>query len=132
MHVAVRRIVGAEHLHALDDLDAGRVHRHEDLRLLLVRVRIGVGAHHDDHDLAARVAGARGVELRAVDDVLVAVGHGRGLDLLGVAGHDARLGHHVGGADLAVRAAAPATSPSAPGCRRARALPCCRCRVPSS
>ena len=37
VHVAVRRVVVAEHVHRAEDLDAGRVHRHEDLRLLEVR-----------------------------------------------------------------------------------------------
>jgi hypothetical protein len=37
VHVAVRGVVLAEHVHRAEDLDAGRVHRHEDLRLALVR-----------------------------------------------------------------------------------------------
>ena len=58
MHVAVRRVVVAEQRHRLDDLDARRVLRHQDLRLLAVRRRIRVGLHHRDHDLAAGVASA--------------------------------------------------------------------------
>ena len=34
VHVAVRRVVVAEHVHRAEDLDARRVHRDEDLRLL--------------------------------------------------------------------------------------------------
>ena len=33
VHVPVGRVVLAEHVHATEDLDPGRVHRHEDLRL---------------------------------------------------------------------------------------------------
>jgi len=61
VHVAVRCVVVAEHVHRPDDLDARRAHRHEDLRLLLVGVGVRGRLHHDDHDLAARVAGARDV-----------------------------------------------------------------------
>lgn len=31
VHVSVRRVVVTEHVHRAEDLDAGRVHRHEDL-----------------------------------------------------------------------------------------------------
>ena len=103
VHVAVGCVVAAEHFHRADDLDPGGVDRHEDLALLLVGVGVRAGAHHRDHDLAARIAGARDVELLAVDHPFVAVEHGRGLDLLGVAAHDAGLGHRVGRADLAAQ-----------------------------
>ena len=76
--MTVRRVVLAEHLHRADDLDTGRVHRHQDLRLALVRRRVGVGLHHHDQDLAARVAGAGRSVLLAVDDPLVAVAHAHG------------------------------------------------------
>ena len=55
----------------------------------------------DDHDLAARVAGAGDVVLLAVDQPLVAVEHGRAGDVLGVRRRHVGLGHRVGGADLA-------------------------------
>src|SRR6267142_7082498 len=56
MHVAARRVVVAEHVHRAQNLDAGGVDRHQDLRLLLARRRIRIGLHHHDHDLAARIA----------------------------------------------------------------------------
>jgi hypothetical protein len=37
MHVAARRVVVAEHVHRPEDLHAGRIHRHQDLRLLELR-----------------------------------------------------------------------------------------------
>ena len=102
MHVAARRVIVAEHLHRLDDLDAGRVLRNEDLRLLLARRRVRIGLHHHDHDLAARIAGAGDIVLLAVDHILVADELCRGRDVLGVRRSDVRLGHHVGGANFAV------------------------------
>ena len=41
VHVTVGCVVAAEHVHRAQDLDAGRAHRNEDLRLLAVRRRIG-------------------------------------------------------------------------------------------
>ena len=102
VHVAVGRVVVAEHVHRPEDLEAGRVHRHEDLRLLEVGGRVRVGADHADHDLAARVAGAGDVVLLAVDHPLVAVEHGLGGDVAGVGAGQARLGHAEAAADLAV------------------------------
>jgi hypothetical protein len=55
MHVAARGMVVPEHVHRADDLDAGRVLWHQDLRLLLARRRVRVGLHHHDHDLAAGI-----------------------------------------------------------------------------
>ena len=113
-----------------EDLDAGRVHRHEDLRLPLVRRRVRVGLHHDDHDLAARVAGAGDVVLLAVDHPLVAVAHrpGRRCSWRPTRRRRARSSRRPSGSRR--RAAAPATASSAPACRPARAPPCCRCRGP--
>ena len=100
VHMPVRGVVGAEDVHRSDDLDTRGVGRYQDLRLLLVGVGVGIGAHHGDHDLAARVAGSRDVELFAVDHPFVAVEDRAGLDLLGVGTHDAGLGHRVRRADL--------------------------------
>ena len=72
MHVAARRMVVAEHVHRPEDLDAGRVLGHEDLRLLLARRRVGIGLHHHDHDLATGIAEAGDVIFFAVDHPLVA------------------------------------------------------------
>ena len=96
----VRGVVLAEHVHRAEDLDAGIRQRHEDLRLAAVRRSVGVRLDHDDHDLAARVAGAGDVVLLAVDQPLVAVEHGPAGDVLGVRRGDVRLGHRVGRTDL--------------------------------
>src|SRR6202453_540608 len=74
-----------------DDSHARRIYRHQHHRLLLVASRVGVGATHHDEDLAARVRGARGPPLTAVDHIVAAVAHDRGLDVAGVAAGDRRL-----------------------------------------
>ena len=101
--MTVRSVVLAEHVHGAEDLDPGRVHRHQDLRLALVRRCVRVGLHHHDHDLAARITGARDVVLLAVDHPLVAVTHGATGDVLGVRRRDVGLGHRVRRTDLAVQ-----------------------------
>ena len=98
----VRSVVLAEHVHRADDLDARGVHRHEDLRLALVRCGVGVGLHHRDHDLAARIAGAGDVVLLAGDHPFVAVTHGLAGHVLRIRRRDVGLGHRVGRADLTV------------------------------
>ena len=103
VHVAVRGIVVAVHLHAAQDLDALGAGGHQDLRVTLVLLRLGVGADHDDVDLAARVAGAGGEPLLAVQHPLVAVELGVERDVGGIRGGDARLGHDEGRADLALQ-----------------------------
>ena len=100
VHVAVRRVVLAEHVHGTEDLDAGRVHRHEDLRLAVVGRCLGARHHHDDHDLAARIAGAGDVVLLAVDHPLVAVELGAARDVRRVRRRDVGFGHRVRRADL--------------------------------
>jgi hypothetical protein len=103
VHVAVRRVVFAEHVHRADDLTPGVSLGTRIMRLLLVRRRVGAGAHHGDQDLAARAAGTRDVVLLAVDDPLVAFQHRRGGHVLGVGRGVVQLGHRVGRADLAVQ-----------------------------
>ncbi len=103
MHVAVRRVVLTEDMHRAEDLDAGRVHRDEDLRLLLIGLGIRVGLDHDNHDLASRISGARGVILFAVDHIIVAITHSAGRDIAGIRRGHVRLGHHIGGPDFAVQ-----------------------------
>ena len=99
--VAVRRVVVAEHGQRPHDRDAGRVHRHEDHRLLAVARPVRVGPAHQDRDRAARVHGAGGPPFAAVDDVVVAVAADRALDVGRVGGGDGGLGHREAGADLA-------------------------------
>ena len=101
MHVAARRMVVAEHVHRPEDLDAGRVLGHQNLRLLLARRRVRIGLHHHDHDLAAGIAETGDVIFFAVDHPFVADELCRGRDVLGVRRGDIRLGHGIGGADLA-------------------------------
>ena len=102
VHVAVRGVIVAVHLHTAQDVDALGAGRHQDLRVALVLLRRRVGADHDDVDLAARVAGAGGEPLLAVEHPLVAVELGVHGDVGGVGGGHPRLGHDVGRADLAV------------------------------
>ena len=129
VHVAVRGVVLAEHVHRPEDLDARRVHRHEDLRLALVRRPVGAGLHHDDHDLAARVAGAGDVVLLAVDHPLVAVEHGPAARCSWRPTRRRRARSWRTPSGSRRRAAARATASSARACRPARAPPCCRCRA---
>ena len=58
-HMAVRRIVIAEHGEVAQDVHAGRIHRHQDHRLRGMAARREIGLAHHDRDLAARIAHAR-------------------------------------------------------------------------
>ena len=100
-HVAVRRVVVAEHAQRPHHVDARRVGRHQDHRLLRMARRFGIGLAHHDVDPAARIARARDPPLAAVDHVIVAVAQDRRLDVGRIARCDRRLGHHERGADLA-------------------------------
>ena len=71
--------VGAGHLDDRADLDAGRVHRADEVRDALVLGHVGVGAGDEDAEL--RVLGQRRPDLLAVDDPLVAVAHGPGAEV---------------------------------------------------
>ena len=101
LHVAVRRVVVAEHRQRAHDGDARRVARHQHHRLLRVARRAGVGLAHHDEDRAARVAGAGAEPLAAVDHVLVAFAADRALDVGGVRRGHRGLGHQERRADLA-------------------------------
>ena len=111
---------------------ARRINRHQDHRLLLVASRLGVGAAHHDQDLAARIRRPRRPPLTAVDHVVAAVAHDRGLDVAGVAAGDRRLGHRERRCGSRRSATAPATACAAPRWRTGAGSPCCRCRVPRS
>ena len=65
-------IIAKHREHPLDG-DALGVHRHQDLRLLLVLRRLRIGLAHQDRDLAAGIADARRPPFAAVDDVVVAI-----------------------------------------------------------
>ena len=102
LHVAVRRVVVAEHRQRAQHRHARRIARHQHHRLLRVARAVGVGLAHHDEDRAARVAGARAEPLAAVDDVVVALAPDAALDVGGVGRGHRRLGHQEGRADLAV------------------------------
>ncbi len=100
--VAVRRMVVAEHAERAHAGDSGRLHRHQDHRLLVVPAGIvGIGLAHEDEDLAARIGRAGGPPLAAVDHVVIAVTDDARLDVGGIGGRHGRLGHGEAGADLA-------------------------------
>ena len=64
---------------------------------------IRISLHHDDHDLAARIAGAGYIVLLTVDDPFVTIQHRCGADVGGIGGRHARLGHGKGRTDLAIQ-----------------------------
>src|SRR3546814_13554914 len=68
----LRRMVGTEHAHRTEHLHAGRVHRHEDLRMLRLTCSFGIGFDHADQYPAAWVAGAADEIFLAVDDPFIA------------------------------------------------------------
>ena len=100
--MAVRRVEVAEHRQHALLFDAGRIHWHQDHGLLLVRVRVvRVRLPHQDQDLAALVAGARGPPFAAVDNVIAAVLLDGNRNVRGVGGGHIRLGHGEARADFA-------------------------------
>ncbi|KWV85097.1 hypothetical protein PFLmoz3_05245 [Pseudomonas fluorescens] len=101
--MAVGRIVVAEYRQRPQDFHAWGIDRHQDHRVLLVTRRIGVAQAHEDQDLAARVAGAGGPPLLAVDHPLVALAFGAGGHVGGVRGRHIRFGHGKGGTNLAAQ-----------------------------
>jgi hypothetical protein len=99
--VAVRSVVITEHAEHAHDVDARRLARHEDHRLLQVARRLRVGLAHEDEDLAARVARTGRPPLAPVDDVVVAIALDPRADVGRIGRGDVRLGHAERGADLA-------------------------------
>jgi hypothetical protein len=81
--------------------DAGRVHGHQNHGLLLMFWSGRIGFSHEDRDLAARIAGAGGPPLTAINDVVIAVAHDAGFDVGGVGGGNSWLGHREAGSDFA-------------------------------
>src|SRR5436189_96524 len=76
-------------------------HQHDGLRAVARRV-VGVGLAHNDVDLAARVASARGPPLAAIDDVFLALALDVHLDVGRIRGGHRGLGHQERRADLPV------------------------------
>ncbi len=93
-------VLPAEHRSGSENVDSRRVDRHQDHRLLLMRGGLRVGAAHHDQDRAARVVGAGGPPLAAVDDVIATVADDRRFDIACVTGGHRRFGHREGAADL--------------------------------
>ena len=72
--LAVAAALGvAEDGQAAPNLDTGRIHRHEDHRLAVVRIGVGIGDAHEDRDLATRVERAAGEPLVSLDHVVITV-----------------------------------------------------------
>ena len=70
--MAMRRVVVTEHVERTDDLDARRIQRYEDHRLLPVPLGRGIGLAHDDGYLAGGSHRARRPPLLPIDHILVA------------------------------------------------------------
>ncbi|MCY1425178.1 hypothetical protein D9M71_409610 [compost metagenome] len=101
--VAMGGVVVTEYRQRAEDLHAGSVSGHQDHRVLLVARCVRVGQAHEDHHLAARVAGTGGPPFAAVDDPLVTLAHGAGFHVGGIGRRHARLGHGEGRTDLATQ-----------------------------
>ena len=99
--VPVRGVVEPEHGQRTHDPHAGRIHGHQDHRLLLVARRAGVAPAHEDGEPAARIAGTRDPPLAPVDDVVIAISRDRRLDVRGIRRRHVRLRHRKAGTDLA-------------------------------
>src|SRR3546814_15697389 len=73
----------------------------------LFRSRLGISVSlrvrfaHQDRDLAARIADARGPPLATIDDIFVAVTLDAGRDVGRIRGGDVRFGHQEGRTHLA-------------------------------
>ena len=114
--------VGEEHLVELGGavglrdgphLDAGLLHRHEQVRDARVLRRVGVGA--GEQEAVVGELGLGGPHLLAVDHPLVAVEHGRGLERREV-GAGVGLAEALAPADRARAGSAAGTPASAPRC----------------
>ena len=107
--------VDAGHLHDRADLDAGGVHRADEVRDPPLLRGVGVGAGDEDAELGD--VGDRGPDLLAVDDVGVPVPHGRRAQRSQV-GAGAGLAEELAPELLARRGSGTGSGPSAPGSRR--------------
>ena len=72
----MRSIIPAEDVHRPEDLESGRIGRHQNLRLAQMWRTVLVRPNHANHDLAARVTRTGNIELLAVDHPIVAVEFG--------------------------------------------------------
>ena len=103
LHVAVRRVVVAEHRQRPQRAHSRGIDRHDQHRLLLVLVRGRIGLAHHDVERAVGIAGAGGKPLAPVHDIAVPVAPHRALHVGGVRAGDVRFGHQERRADRAVQ-----------------------------
>lgn len=101
--VAVRGVIITIHTqHAVHD-ETGDIGRNQQHTLSLIWVWVvGVCLSHDDEDLAAIVASARGPPLAAVEDVMVSLALNSELDISAVTAGNVGLGHEETRPDLAI------------------------------
>ena len=102
LHMAVRRVIISEYRQMAQDVDPGRVHRHQYLRLLRMALCFGIGFAHDDGDFAARIAQTRRPPFAAIDDIVIAVADHTGFDVGRIRRRHCWLGHQECRADFAV------------------------------
>src|SRR5262249_21496383 len=91
--MAMGRVVVAKDRQQALNFNARRVRGHEDHRLLGMPRRGRIGLTHEDRDLAAWIAGARGPPLTPVDDVFVAFAANAGFNVSCVRRSDRGFGH---------------------------------------
>ncbi|VXB60568.1 hypothetical protein PSEUDO8BK_30768 [Pseudomonas sp. 8BK] len=101
--MAVWRVVVAKYRQRAQHFHPRRVHRHQNHRMLSMARAIRVGQAHENHDLAAWIAGTGCPPLAAVDHPLIALAYGAGLHIGGIGGRHAWLGHGEGGTNGAVQ-----------------------------
>mmetsp|Transcript_89107 Transcript_89107/g.232353 ORF Transcript_89107/g.232353 Transcript_89107/m.232353 type:complete len:405 (+) Transcript_89107:2-1216(+) len=100
LHVTLGAVVVGKNLHGSHQGDARRVHGHQDLGLLAVRLLLGARATHQDQDLAIDVGGACDPMLPAVDHVVVSVPLNARPDVRGITARHCRLRHGISGPNL--------------------------------
>src|SRR6185295_12839944 len=71
--MAVRGVVESEHRQMTHDVDALRIDRHQDHRLLIVARRVGIGLPHEDEESAATIDGASRPPFVAVENIVRAI-----------------------------------------------------------
>ncbi|MND63133.1 hypothetical protein D3C80_544350 [compost metagenome] len=94
--MAMGSVVVTEHRQWPDDFHPGGIGGHQNHRMLLVTRAVRVAQPHEDHDLAARIAGTGGPPLAAIDHPLVALADSAGGHVGGIGRRHIRLGHGKG------------------------------------
>ena len=101
-HVAMRCVNIVKHRQWTDDFYSGRVHRHQNLRLLKMLRSLEISLHHANHDLTSRITCATGPVLLSIDDPLVTLEHRMRANIGRIRRSDIGLGHAKAGTNLAV------------------------------